>query len=182
MTRRRCVPTAPPFVFCGVYWLGLPKPLENDLFMHMAKIKTAVTKASVTDFINQVKDPTQRADAKVLLTLFKKITKEKPKLWSNSIIGFGTFHYKSTHSAQEGDWMLSGFSPRKQALTIYLMQAGITKTSPVLKKLGKHKLGGGCLYIKRLADVDQKVLADVIKQAYVAMKKKTHHDYGTATR
>lgn len=87
----------------------------------MAELKTKVNNASVTAFINGVTDPVQRADAKTLLALFKKITKEKPKMWGTSIIGFGMYHYQSERSAQEGDWPLTGFSPRKQNLTLYLM-------------------------------------------------------------
>lgn len=136
----------------------------------MAELKTKVTKASVTAFINTVIDPIQRADAKILLALFKKITKEKPKMWGTSIIGFGSYHYKSERSAQEGDWPLTGFSPRKQNLTLYLMLG--LQDKALLKKLGKCKTSVGCLYIKRLTDVDQAVLEKLIKQSFVAMKKK----------
>lgn len=138
----------------------------------MAKIKTKVTNASVTAFISSVKDKQQQADSKKLLALFKKITKEKPKLWSNSIIGFGTYHYKSEHSAQEGDWMLTGFSPRKQAMTIYVMMMGLAESKNFLKKLGKHKLGGGCIYIKRLDDIDVAVLEAIVKKSFLAMKQR----------
>ena len=136
----------------------------------MTELKTKVNNASVTTFINSVKDPAQRADAKKLLALFKKATKEKPKMWGNSIIGFGQFHYKSARSAQQGDWMLIGFSPRKQNLTLYLMR-GMPSTTR-LKPLGKYKLGGGCVYIKRLADIDETVLAALLKEAFVTMKAK----------
>jgi len=139
----------------------------------MAELKTKVTHASVSAFIATVKDPQQRADAKKLVALFKKITKEKPKMWGTSIIGFGQYHYKSARSAQEGDWMLTGFSPRKTSLTLYLMMMGIAQSKDLLKKLGKHKLGGGCLYIKRLTDVDMTVLEKVIKISFTAMKKKS---------
>lgn len=138
----------------------------------MAELKTKVTKASVTDFISTVQDPVQRADAKKLLALFKKVTKEQPKMWGAAIIGFGTYHYKSERSSQEGDWMLTGFSPRKQNLTLYLMLGLKGKdNTALLKTLGKYKTSGGCLYIKRLADVDQAVLEKLIKQNLVAMKK-----------
>lgn len=138
----------------------------------MVELKTKVNNASVTDFINTVQVPIQRADAKTLLALFKKVTKEKPKMWGPSIIGFGTYHYKSERSAQEGDWMLTGFSPRKQNLTLYLMLGLKGKdNATLLKKLGKCKTSGGCLYIKRLADVDQTVLEKLIQQNLIAMKK-----------
>lgn len=136
----------------------------------MTKLKTTVNKASVTAFINTVEDPVQRADAKTLLALFKKITNEKPKMWGTAIIGFGMYHYKSERSSQEGDWPLIGFSPRKQNLTLYIMP-GFGNYSALLKKLGKHKTSVGCLYIKRLTDVDMVVLEKLLKQAFVAMKK-----------
>lgn len=136
----------------------------------MAELKTKVNNASVTAFINGVKDAAQRADAKKLLVLFKQVTKEKPKMWGDSIIGFGQFHYKSERSSQEGDWMLTGFSPRKQALTLYLMMSAQDKS--LIKKLGKCKVGGGCLYLKRLDDVDQKVLVSLIKNCVAIHKKR----------
>lgn len=136
----------------------------------MAKLKTTVTKASVTAFINTVQDPVQRADAKTLLALFKKVTQEKPKMWGSAIIGFGMYHYKSERSAQEGDWPLVAFSPRKQNLTLYVM-LGFQDFTALLKKLGKHKTSKGCLYIKKLSDVDMLVLEKIIKQSFVATKK-----------
>ena len=89
-----------------------------------------------------------------------------------AIVGFGSYHYKSERSRQEGDWPLVAFSPRKQSLTLYSMQEA-PDSDELLEKLGKHKVGGGCLYIKRLADVDQGVLARLIKSAYVSKKKAT---------
>lgn len=142
----------------------------------MAELKTKVNNASVTAFINVVADPVQRADAKKLLTLFKKVTKEKPKMWGTSIIGFGSYHYKSEHSAQEGDWPLVGFSPRKQNLTLYVMpyfMPGFKNYKPLLEKLGKYKTSSGsCLYIKRLSDVNLTVLEKLVSQSFVGMKKK----------
>ena len=136
----------------------------------MAELKTKVTKASVTDFIRKVPEEYKRKDAFALLTLFKTITGEKPKMWGTSIIGFGSFHYKSERSTQEGDWMLTGFSPRKQNLTLYIM--GIAGYSDLLKKLGKHKKSGGCLYVNNLEDVNLAVLKQIIKKSFVAMKKR----------
>ncbi|MBX4192034.1 DUF1801 domain-containing protein [Candidatus Parcubacteria bacterium] len=139
----------------------------------MAEVKTKETKASVREFINKVSDTKKRKDALALLKLFKDVTGEKPKMWGTSIVGFGKYHYKSEKSKQEGDWMLTGFSPRKQNLTLYIL--GMYKSdeyNALLKKLGKHKLGGGCLYINKLADVHTKVLSQLIKKSFVAMKKK----------
>lgn len=137
----------------------------------MAELKTKVNNASVTNFINSVPDETKRKDGHILLALFKKITGEKPKMWGTSIIGFGLYHYKSERSAQEGDWPLTGFSPRKQNLTLYIM-LGFTDFTDLLKKLGKHKTSKGCLYINKLADVDMKILEKIIKTSFLAMKKK----------
>ena len=138
----------------------------------MAELKTKVTKASVKDFIDKVPDKTKKHDSLVLLKLFQNITGEKPKMWGTSIIGFGQYHYKSERSSQEGDWMLTGFSPRKQNLTLYIM-LGFADYSDLLGKLGKHKTSGGsCLYINKLSEVDIKILEQLIKKSYLVIKKK----------
>ena len=100
----------------------------------------------------------------------KQVTKEEPKMWGGSMVGFGRFHYKSD-SGREGDWFLTGFSPRKQNLTIYIMP-GFDKYDSLMKKLGKHKTGKSCLCISKLEDVDTKVLKELIKQSFQYMKKK----------
>jgi hypothetical protein len=142
----------------------------------MATIKTVVTDDSVTDFIDAIEDETKRQDAQQLLKIFESITKEKPKLWSSNIIGFGQYHYKSERSAQEGEWMLTGFSPRKQNLSIYIMP-GFSDYSNLLSKLGKHKISGGsCLYINKLTDIDSEILEKLIKQSFEDMKKKNNID------
>lgn len=126
----------------------------------------------MTEFINSVTDETKRNDSFKLLGIFTRITGEKPKMWGTSIIGFGQYHYKSERSKQEGDWPLTGFSPRKQNLTLYLM-LGPENYSDLLKNLGKHKTSkGSCLYINKLVDVDQKVLENLIKQSFSEMKQK----------
>jgi hypothetical protein len=136
----------------------------------MAEIKTKATKESVTKFIKSVQPKEKQADALVLLKMFQKITGEKPVMWGTSMVGFGKYHYKSEKSSQEGDWFLVGFSPRKQNLTLYIL--AWKKDDPkLLAKLGKYKRGGGCLYINRLSDVDQKVLAKLIKDIYMYRKK-----------
>jgi hypothetical protein len=135
----------------------------------MAAIKTTVNDASVKDFINKVEGDVKRQDSLALLKLFSKVTGEKPKMWGSSIIGFGQYHYKSERSRQEGDWMLTGFSPRKQNLTLYIMQ-GLTEERDLLKDLGKHKTGGGCLYVNKLADVDMAVLEKLIRKSFASMK------------
>jgi len=128
----------------------------------MAEPKTKQTKASVEKFLNSVKDKKQRADSFEVLKMFKQITKEEPKMWGPSIIGFGKFHYKSA-SGCEGDWPLTGFSPRKGNLSLYVMMGfenfGNTE---LMKKLGKFKTGKSCLYIKKLEDVNKAVLKELI--------------------
>ena len=136
----------------------------------MAEIKTKVTDASVNDFINSVGNEQKKKDGYKLLEIFTRLTGEKPKMWGSSIIGFGQYHYKSERSSQEGDWMLTGFSPRKQALTLYLM-LGHGDYANLLERLGKHKTGMGCLYINKLDDVDIGVLEELIKKSYAHMKK-----------
>jgi hypothetical protein len=143
----------------------------------MAELKTKLTKQKPTDFIKSVQPEQKRKDSLTLLKMFANATGEKPAMWGTSIVGFGTYHYKSDRSSQEGDWMLVGFSPRKQNLTLYVM-TGVLKTDPLMKKLGKFKTGGGCLYINKLEDVDEKVLAALIKKSYKQMKKIVKQRFG----
>ncbi len=137
----------------------------------MGAIKTVVNNANVEDFINAVPDKAKKKDSFVLLEMFKSITGEQPKMWGSSIIGFGQYHYKSERSRQEGDWPLTGFSPRKQNLTLYIMP-GFKDYQDLLNELGKHKTSVGCLYIKKLADVDMAVLEKLIKKSHTEMKRK----------
>lgn len=138
----------------------------------MAELKTKLTKQKATDFLKTIEPEQKREDSLVLLKLFQKATGEKPAMWGTSIVGFGTYHYKSERSRQEGDWMLVGFSPRKANLTLYVM-SGLKDESALLKKLGKFKTGGGCLYLNKLTDVDQKVLAQLVAKSYRHIKKIT---------
>ena len=125
----------------------------------LAKVKTTENTSSVDDFINEVKNEQQRKDSLILLKLMKKISKVEAKMWGSSIVGFGKLIYKSPTSGREVEWFKIGFSPRKANLTIYVMNLQIHATS--LIKLGKHKKGGGCLYINKLDDVDIKVLEEM---------------------
>ena len=137
----------------------------------MSELKTKVNKASVTKFLNTIEDEEKRRDCLEILKFMKQITKEEPKMWGASIVGFGSYHYKGA-SGREGDWFLTGFSPRKQNLTLYLM-GGLSEQADLLKKLGRHKTSVGCLYIKKLEDVDIKVLKEIITKSVKAMKKIT---------
>ncbi len=137
----------------------------------MAEIKTKVNNASVKDFLNSIEDEQKKSDSFELLNIYEEITGEKAKMWGTSIVGFGQYHYKSERSTQEGDWPLAGFSPRKQSLTLYMMRVA-DNLDELISKLGKNKISGGCLYIKRLSDVDMKVLKEIIKKAFLEAKKK----------
>ena len=143
----------------------------------MAELKTKENSASVEEFINSIKDEQKNKDAFVLLNIFKECTKEKPKMWGSSIIGFGKYHYKSERSTQQGDWMLTGFSPRKQALTLYII-TGVNNYKELLKNLGKYKLSSGsCMYINKLDDVDINILKKLIKESYMQADKKLNNNF-----
>lgn len=134
-----------------------------------AELKTKVNDASVEGFLNSVEDEQKRNDCLEILKMMKQVTKEAPKMWDASIVGFGSYHYKGA-SGREGDWMLTGFSPRKQNLTLYLM-GGFDTHKDLLKKLGKFKTSVGCLYIKKLDDVDKRVLKELVTASVKVMKK-----------
>jgi len=136
----------------------------------MAELKTKPNKLSVEKFLKNIPDKKKQEDAFIIMNLMKKITKEEPVMWGPSIVGYGNYHYKY-ESGREGDWFLTGFSPRKQNLTLYLM-SGFKKYDELMKKLGKHKTGGSCLYIKKLEDVDMKILKELITQSVKWMKNK----------
>lgn len=127
----------------------------------LASIKTKPTAESVADFINSIEGEQKRNDSYAILTLMEKAAKEKAKMWGNSIIGFGDVRYKSPATGREVDWFKIGFSPRKANLTIYLID--MKQHADNLDKLGKHKTGGGCLYINKLEDIDVKVLEKIIE-------------------
>ena len=135
----------------------------------MAELKTKPTSQDPRAFLHDVEPDEKRRDSLTLLAMMEKITGEKAVMWGTSIVGFGSCHYKSERSRQEGDWPLIGFSPRKQNLTLYLM-GGNAGHQELLDQLGKHKTGVGCLYVKRLSDVDEGVLATLIENAFRRMK------------
>ncbi len=133
------------------------------------ELKTQVNDASVEGFLNAVTDEQKRKDCFEILRLMVEVTKEEPKMWGSSIVGFGSYHYKGA-SGREGDWLLTGFSPRKENLTLYIM-GGFDLHQDLLKKLGKHKTSGGCLYIKKLEDVDKEVLKELVAESVIITKK-----------
>lgn len=136
----------------------------------MAELKTKETKNSVKEFLNSIEPDEKRDDGFELLKIFEKVTGEKAVMWGASIVGFGKYHYKSERSRQEGDWLVVGFSPRKQNLTLYIM-AGNKDNIDLLNMLGPHKTSVGCLYITKLSMIDKTVLTKLIKESYDYMKK-----------
>lgn len=133
----------------------------------MAELKTKENDASVEVFLQGVADPRQREDAFRVMELMREVTGETPKMWGGSIVGFGSYHYKYS-SGREGDMCLTGFSPRKGTLALYIM-AGFERYGPLLQKLGKHKTGKACLYIKRLDDVDLPTLRELVRASVAHM-------------
>ena len=127
----------------------------------LAEIKTKQTDASVDSFLDSIPDEQKRKDSRAILKMMEKATKEKPKLWGSSMIGFGNVRYKSPATGREVDWFKIGFSPRKANLSLHLV-GDLKKYADALKKLGKHKTGVGCLYINKLEDVDVQVLEKII--------------------
>ena len=136
----------------------------------MAENKTTPNDLDVEQFLNSVADEQKRQDSFTLLELMKQVTGIEPRMWGSSIVGFGSYHYRYA-SGREGDSILAGFSPRKQNLTLYHM-SGFEQCDDLLKHLGKHSTGKGCLYIKRLADVDLPTLKRLIEESVKHVKEK----------
>lgn len=137
----------------------------------MAEIKTKATKVSVSAFLKSVEPPLRRMDGEMLLKLCEAATGQKAVMWGDSIVGFGSYHYESTRSAQKGDWPLLAFSPRKQAMTVYIMP-GFKEYDELLTDLGPHKKSVSCLYIKRLSDVNLTILKRLLKRGYTDMARR----------
>lgn len=129
----------------------------------MAENKTKPTKASVTAFLASVENERRRADARIVCDLMKEVTGEKPRMWGDAMVGFGTYGYKYA-SGREGEWFVTGFAPRKANLVLYIM-SGFKGHNALMKKLGKHKTGSSCLYINKLEDVDMKVLRELVRRS-----------------
>jgi len=136
----------------------------------MAEPKTKPTKLSVAAFLKTVTDAQKREDAGAVMEIMRAATKADPVMWGTSIIGFGSYRYKYA-TGREGDWPIVGLSPRKQNLTIYIMQ-GFAERDGLMAKLGKHSTGSSCLYIKRLSDIDLPTLKKLITLSVASMKKK----------
>lgn len=131
----------------------------------MAELKTKVNDNNVYEFIeNYCNDNQKKIDSYNLITFFEEITGYKAKMWGSSIIGFGSYHYKSERSSQEGDWPIVGFSPRKNAISLYVY-SGTKKQDELIKGLGKYKMGKSCIYIKSLHDINLEVLKEIILES-----------------
>jgi hypothetical protein len=135
----------------------------------MAELKTKLNDGDVHAFLNSISDEKKRQDSFAILKLMQEATNAKPKMWGDSIVGFGSYHYKYA-SGREGDWFLAGFSPRKQNLTLYIMPS-FEKYETLLNKLGKHSTGKSCLYIKKIEDVDLDVLKELVERSVQHMAK-----------
>ena len=133
-------------------------------------VEAKKTKASVKAFLDAIEDPRSRKDCKAVAKIMREVTGAKAEMWGPNIVGFGRYHYKYA-SGREGDYFLTGFSPRKQATSVYIM-AGFSGYDALMKKLGKYKTGKSCLYIKKLSDVDEKVLEQLIRKSVAEMRKK----------
>jgi hypothetical protein len=135
----------------------------------MDELPTKPSRESVAAFLNNVVDQRRLRDCRTVLRMMKEETKAEPKMWGSSIVGFGSYHYRYA-SGREGDWFLTGFSPRKRDLTLYIMP-GFDRYDALLSKLGKYRTGKSCLYIKSLADVDLDVLKQLIRQSVKQMPR-----------
>jgi hypothetical protein len=133
----------------------------------MAELKTKPTAESVSAFIEKISDKTRREDCQTVIDIMKDVTKEEPEMWGPSIVGFGRYRYQYA-GGRETEWMITGFSPRKGDLTLYIM-GGFASFPDLMKRLGKHKTAKSCLYIKKLADVDLKVLKELVKKSVKQM-------------
>lgn len=138
----------------------------------MSEIKTKPSDFDIDKFLMSVEPGKKRADGQELKKLFDSAVNEKPSLWNNNMIGYGSFHYKSDRSKQEGDWPLTAFSPRKQYLAIYIM-SGVSNYKDLLSKLGKYKISSGsCIYVNKIEDINLDVLKEIISSSVSDMKKK----------
>lgn len=136
----------------------------------MAENKTQATKASVAGFLDKIEGEERRADGRALLELMQKITGKPAVMWGPGIVGFDQYHYKY-ESGREGDWAVAGFSPRKGDISIYLTAEG-QHQQELLAKLGRHKMGKACLYVRKLADVDLAVLEQLIRDSVAEVKRR----------
>lgn len=130
----------------------------------MAELKTKPNRADVGKFLDSIEDERKRRDSLTLLGIMEEISGVRPTMWGDGIVGFGTYRYRYA-SGREGEWFITGFAPRKQALTVYLM-CDIAAEQPLLDKLGKYRIGKSCLYVKKLEDIDEAILRQLIERRW----------------
>ncbi len=138
----------------------------------MAEQKTKASKASVTKFLSAIEDKKKRSDCRAIAKMMRDATGKRAQMWGAAIVGYDKYEYKYA-SGRSGTFMITGFSPRAQNISIYIMP-GFSKFSKLMNKLGKYKTGKSCLYIKNLEDVDEKVLARLIKESVEVMRRRYH--------
>ena len=136
----------------------------------MAELKTRPTRASVTAFIRSIEDTRRRSEVRKVAAMMRRATGKRARMWGGSIVGYGTYRYSNT-AGKNFEWMLTGYSPRKQALTVYIM-CGFKPFEALMKKLGKYKTGKSCLYINKLSDVDSGILVQLLETHYRDMAQK----------
>jgi len=143
--------------------------INHSSLLSMSDLKTKPTDQNVEEYLNKVENPTKREDSFKILKLMREVSNEEPIMWGDSIIGFGSYHYKYK-SGREGDLLVTGFAPRKQNLTLYIM-SGFDRHEDLLKKLGKYKTGKSCLYINKLKDVDTTILREIVSKSIEFIRK-----------
>jgi hypothetical protein len=146
------------------------QPFGLEAKVTVAELKTKETTESVSVFLDAIADEGRREDCRAVIDIMQSVTKEEPRMWGSSIVGFGRYHYTGK-SGREGEWMITGFSPRKANLTLYIL-GGLDNFSDLMTNLGKYKTAGSCLYIKKLADVDVKVLRQLVAKSVKLMAPK----------
>ena len=150
--------------------MGRLRTLLPSTDINMAELKTKKTNASVTAFLKSVENEQRRKDGLQLLEIFEQVTKMPAKMWGSSIVGFGEYHYKSERSSQEGDWPLTGFSPRKKNMTVYIMP-GFSSYQNLMNRLGQHKSSVSCIYFSKIENINVKILKQIIRRSVTDMKK-----------
>ena len=135
----------------------------------MSELKTKKTDASVEEFLNSVEHDRRREESPVILEMMREVTGEEPAMWGPNIVGFGTYKYKYA-SGREGEWPVTGFSPRKRHMTLYIM-SGFDEYESILERLGKYRTGKSCLYVNKLADIDLEVLRELVEKSVAHMKE-----------
>lgn len=140
----------------------------------MAELKTQPTEASVREFLDSIDDEQKAADSRSLVEIMQRATGDPPKMWGSAMVGFGEYHYRY-ESGREGDWFLAGFSPRKRELSLYIMD-GFERHQELMSRLGKHRTGKSCLYVKRLSDLNLDVLEQLVSESVTNMRRRHRSD------